>query len=1349
MNQGQADSRVIFLARLSGYRLLLTSTEAVLSLGRRAEPTKSEQSGRARRLESTLRMRLLASNANPQVEGLDRLPGTTNYFLGSDPKRWRTTIPSYARIRFREVYPGVDLVYHGAGRQLEYDFVLAPGADPGTIRLAFEGASKIGVDGRGDLALSTGGGDMVMRKPVVWQETKGGKKEIPGRYAINSSNEVAFEVSGYDASAPLVIDPVLIYSTSLGNGVATAGHGIAVDSDGNAYATGETVSTNFPITQGAFQRTLRGGTSDEGDVFVAKLNAAGTALVYSTYLGGTGADAGTGIAVDAAGNAYVTGVTVSTDFPATAGAFQTASGGAVSAFIAKLNATGTALVYSTYLGGKGGAAAASIAVDPAGGAYLTGIAKAGFPTTPEAFQPTFGGGGPFGEGDAFVTKLDPTGRALAYSTYLGGRGADEGLAIALDSTGNAYVTGWTQSTDFPTTPGAFKTLGLNVGSGPSDAAYAFATKLNPGGTALVYSTYLASMFDLTALGIAVDGAGSAYVAGNVTYFSRDFVTTPGAFQTAFGDGRADAFVMKLNATGTALVYSTYLGGNGEDSAQCIAVDPAGNAYVTGYTESTNFPGTSGALDTSSCGGFVTVLNTTGTALVYSVSLCGVSGIAVDPSGNAYVIGRASIVKIGPQSPATAPSFPAAGVVNAASFTPGGVSPGELITIFGTAFGPPVLTTLQLSGFLLGRVDTVLGGTRVLFDGVPAPMVYVVQNQLSAIVPYSVAGKSSTQVQIEYGFAKSSPVTLQVVPASPGIFTLNASGKGQGAILNQDFSVNSPTNPAAIGSIVAIYATGEGQTKPPGTDGALATSVFPMPLLPVSVRIGGIPAEVQYAGAAPTLVAGVLQVNAKVPAGVAPGSAAPVTITVGTAASQPNVFLTIAGDPQPTVTVSPTTLSFRFEAGRTSPPAQSLSVTSTLRSVRFTAVASTRSGGNWLSLNPSGGATPTTLSASVNPSGLAAGSYDGLIQITAPDAFGSPQIVPVALLVASVSAAVRQYTIATLAGNGVRDSRGDGGPAANAAVTYPSAVALDNAGNVYIVEGIRTDRLRKIAAGTRIITTVAGGGAGPDGGPAVGAFLNQAGGVALDNAGNIYITEVGGHRVRKVTIATGIISTIAGTGVAGYSGDGGLATRAQLRAPGDVGLDSAGNLYIADIDNHRIRRVDAGTGVITTVAGTGIAGYSGDGGLATSAQLHFPNSLAVDSAGNLYIGDSNNHRVRRITAATQIITTVAGSGTEGSGGDGGPAASAQISEPFVGVDATGGLYIADSHNQRVRLVDTVSGIIITIAGTGVSGYSGDGGPAINARLNEPFGVAVDRVGNVYVADSGNSRVRLLTPVPAQP
>ncbi len=640
-NQGQTDSSVKFLSRGSGFTLFLTSIEAVLVLRQpRGEPSAaSHEAGvKARGSEKTdaavVRMRLEGANARPQMVGLEELSGKSHYFLGNDPAAWRTNIPTYARVSYQEVYRGIDLVYYGNQGRLEFDFVVAPGADPGAIRLRFQGAVGLAIDAQGDLILATAGGDIRLHKPVVHQEVEGGRREIAGAYVLKEGDEVGVDVAVYDTGKPLIIDPVLSYSTYLGGRGADQGLGIAVDASGNAYVTGVTESVNFPTTAGAFQPTLRGFT----DVFVTKLNPTGSALVYSTYLGGSGSDFGSGIALDASGNAYVTGSTSSVNFPTTAGAFQTTLGGFTDAFVTKLNPTGSALVYSTYLGGSGGDDVGNgIAVDASGNAYVRGATEsANFPTTAGAFQTTFGGGAE----DVFVTKLNPTGSALVYSTYLGGSGQDCGFGIAVDASGNAYVTGFTESANFPTTAGAFQT----TYGGFTDA---FVTKLNPTGSALVYSTYLGgSGFD-SGNGIAVDASGNAYVTGDTRSFS-DFPTTAGAFQTTFGGGADDVFVTKLNPTGSALVYSTFLGGSGNEEGQGIAVDASGNAYVTGETRSPNFPTTAGAFQTTLGGGastdaFVTKLNPTGSALVYSTYLGGSGGdggfgIALDASGNAYVTG---------------------------------------------------------------------------------------------------------------------------------------------------------------------------------------------------------------------------------------------------------------------------------------------------------------------------------------------------------------------------------------------------------------------------------------------------------------------------------------------------------------------------------------------------------------------------------------------------------------------------------------------------------------------------------------------------------------------------------------
>jgi hypothetical protein len=367
---------------------------------------------------------------------------------------------------------------------------------------------------------------------------------------------------------------------------------IAIDGAGNAYVTGFTDSTNFPTTTGAFQTTF-GGVRD---AFVTKLNPTGSALIYSTYLGGNNEDVGDRVAIDGAGNAYVTGATDSTNFPTTVGAFQTTLSGSRDAFVTKLNPTGNALVYSTYLAGNGGAIGRAIVVDSSGNAYLTGLAGTDFPTTPGAFQTTFGG-----TLDAFVTKLNPTGSTLVYSSYLGGSEHDESLGVAIDGGGNAYISGFTESTDFPTTTGAFQT----TFGGVRDA---FVTKLSPTGNALVYSTYLGGSGLDAGSNVVIDGEGNAYLSGVTN--STNFPTTPGAFQTIFA-GIFDVFITKLNPTGSALLYSTYLGGSEEDNSFDIAIDVAGNAYLVGLTESTNFPITTEAFQTMLAGeedAFVTKLN---------------------------------------------------------------------------------------------------------------------------------------------------------------------------------------------------------------------------------------------------------------------------------------------------------------------------------------------------------------------------------------------------------------------------------------------------------------------------------------------------------------------------------------------------------------------------------------------------------------------------------------------------------------------------------------------------------------------------------------------------------------------
>jgi Beta-propeller repeat len=656
-NVGQTDPRVDFVSRGNGYALFLTAGEAVLAFRPRLAADRKDDRTSEPVAGEALRIQLVGANAASKAIGRDQLPGKANYLIGSDPGRWLIDIPTYERVAFPDVYPGVDLVYYGNHRELEYDFVLRPGARPQSIALNIRGSESMEVDAHGDLVLRTAGGIIRQRAPVIYQEIDRRRHEIAGRYVLRGAHEIGFDVAAYDSSRPLVIDPVLVYSTYLG------GHGgegglIAVDGAGNAYLAGSTQSDDFPTTTGAFDTSFNGGGDRLGrlyDVFVTKLDASGSSLLYSTYLGGShGADFSSGIAIDVAGRVYLAGQTFSDDFPTTPGAFnQTFNGGVTNAFVSKLNETGSALIYSTYLGA--GNAADDIAVDAAGSAYVTGVTGPGLPTTPGAFDTSSNDGA-----DAFVTKLDATGSALIYSTYLGGSrcdddatgtssGGDVGFGIAIDSAGNAYVTGSTGSTDFPTTTNAFDaTLGEPHNcTGQEDA---FVTKLDATGSVLLFSTYLGGSGDFLESGteIAVDAAGSAYVTGTTN--SADFPTTPGAFDR-LPRSSMNAFVAKLHPTGSALLYSTRLGGTGSgfDIGFGIVVEPGGGAWVTGRTSGADFPTTPDAFDTVIGSGldtdaFATRLNATGTALIYSTYLGssapdGGGGIAVDSTGHVYVAGN--------------------------------------------------------------------------------------------------------------------------------------------------------------------------------------------------------------------------------------------------------------------------------------------------------------------------------------------------------------------------------------------------------------------------------------------------------------------------------------------------------------------------------------------------------------------------------------------------------------------------------------------------------------------------------------------------------------------------------------
>lgn len=689
-NVGQTADEVLFLARTGAGAVGLTADGLVI------EPHQSSR-GPVRMALKGVR----TTKASPSAEA--ELPGRVNYLIGPDPSRWRTGLPTFSSVRYRDVYPGIDLVYYGNQHQLEYDFLIAPGADPRSIRMDFDRAAKVRVTKAGDLVATTPGGSLTMHKPVAYQDMDGERKSVEAGFTVTANRAVAFRLGPYDRRQPLVIDPVLVFSTFLGGSVADVANAIAADPAGNIYVAGSTRSPDFPATSGA------------GSAFIAKLNPAGTSLIYSTYFGGSGGDAANGLAVNSAGEAYVVGETGSKDFPVTSGAFQNTFPGSRTSFAAKLNAAGSGFAYATYLGGKSSVsylccdAAAAVAIDDAGNATVAGTTyAAGFPVTPGAVQTKLAS---TLSSNAYIAKLNPSGSSLVYSTFLGGSGqvqfnigpavftGDSATALAVDRAGNAYVAGSAHSADFPVTPGAFQTrnkAATTSGVASQIAGYnAFVAKINPSGSALVFSTYLGGsgvtipngslgnevIFGDRANALALDSAGNVYVSGYA--YSADFPATPGAYQPRLLAAQLtqgsplnylnigyNGFVAKLKPDGAGLVYSTFLGGSGSDRANAIAVDASGNAYIAGEATSADFPVTPGALQpvnkaaaaNHAASAFVAQLNPSGAALLYSTFLGGSGSVTSfqQPAGdtaNGLALGAANLYVAGTTSSADFPSTP--------------------------------------------------------------------------------------------------------------------------------------------------------------------------------------------------------------------------------------------------------------------------------------------------------------------------------------------------------------------------------------------------------------------------------------------------------------------------------------------------------------------------------------------------------------------------------------------------------------------------------------------------------------------------------------------------------------------
>ncbi len=907
-NRGQTHESVRFVSRGQGYTIYLGTSETRFEL--RGNKTNNGTEER-----SALALNLIGASNKSITEGIEPLSARSNYFIGNDPDSWQTDIPTYARVRQRGVYTGIDAVFYGTQHQLEYDFIVAPHADPQQIKLAFDGADQIHITENGDLLLAINGRQLCMHKPIVYQETIGARREISAEFVIGvrgDDSAVGFRLGEYDLNLPLVIDPVVDYSTYFGGSGTDIGYGIAVDSQGAVYLTGQTASLNFPL-KNAYATMLMGAN----DAFVMKLSPNGSSVIFSTYIGGRNpGDKGSGIAVDKAGNIYFAGETNSTSFP-TVNAAQPTFRGNVDVFIAKFNIEGNTLLYSTYLGGSFFDAAFGIAVDRFDNAYVTGRTEsANFPTK-NPMQAALRG-----QRDAFVAKFTPDG-ALVYSTYLGGdlppgasRDDESGYGIAVDSLQNVYLTGFTSTPSFPIV-GA-------VQSNFAGVEDAFVAKINAAGSALIYSTFLGGNRADEARSIAVDSLGNAYVTGYT--FSIDFPTA-NALQRQYG-GNVDAFVTKINAAGTALLYSTFLGGNGTENTGLvsdnipvggIAVDNLGNAYVTGKTESENFPVVR-PVQSSLRGDndiFIAKIDPAGASLIYSTYLgstfTGENGfdergldIAVDNFGSAYVTGQVlknDFLTVLPEQAIfggglsdafvckiSTPDIITIAPVSAASFTGPSLAPEEIVAVFGAnlASGTQIAQTVPLPTSLLGSSVKVKDKTNTERT---SSLFFVSPGQVNFQIPAGTAeGKATVTVtsMTADGQTMQTSATVLIEKTAPGLFAANANGKDVAAAVlvrvksdgSQTFEPVAQLNAQNLLVPVPIdFGPNLGNASDQlflvlfGTGWRNRSA-----LEKVTAQVGGVNAHVSFAGAQGSFV-GEDQLNLQLPRSLAGSGETIVAVTV--------------------------------------------------------------------------------------------------------------------------------------------------------------------------------------------------------------------------------------------------------------------------------------------------------------------------------------------------------------------------------------------------------------------------------------------------------------------------------------
>jgi len=911
-----------FLARAPGAALLLSPEGAALEF----------QSGKQ---SATVGIRFQGASRSAAGKALDPLPGRANYFTGRDPSLWRTDVQQFGRVLFKGMYPGIDVQFHGNPKHLEYDWIVAPGANPRSIRMSFEGVRSLQIDPSGDLVIATGIAQVRQQRPTILQDGH----PVTGRFVLRSRNVVGFEVDAYDKTRPLTIDPILTYSTYLGGQDGDAVYAAGVDSKGNLIIGGATLSPNFPTRNGVI-----GNISGNVQAFIAKMNpnaAGGASVLWSTYFGGADNFSYTlGVAADAQGNVFATGTTASMNFPllnpfqSTLNRVAGASGCPITvfdlaksqscsdAFVVKLSSAGDKILYSTYLGGNLNEVGYAIATDTVGNAYVTGQTTSfDFPAPGSPFQTTLRG-----PSDAFLSRFAPDG-TLNYSTYLGGDLEEVATSMAVTPKGSVYLAGTTSSNSFPLVS-PFQ----NVRPAPVVGFIARMDLLSNGPGTLGYGTYLGGVGGSASIAaMALGPNGNIYLAGATT--APDFPITPNAMRTQYTFSptsntpvfdvpsfliptfqgivlTGDAFLTELNpaAVSTAqIIYSTFVGGTYNDAATGVALDSAGRVLLSGITNSFDLPMTgdaflavNGAANVPpTLKAFLTIIDPTisGRAgLAYATYLGGAANdittrLATDATG-AILVGQTRSRNFPLQNPfqtlfggqltsgpiqgdgfitrfdLTQNSPIIASAANGASFQPGaGFAPGEIVTFKGTRLGPAQIVLAQLGSD--GRLATQLDTCQLFMDGIAAPLVHSLATQITAIVPYALAAKIGQTVtaQAQCNGLKSNLFPIALVDSDPGVFSVSG-GTGPAALLNQDGSYNSAGNPAERGSIVQIFATGEGVLTPAGADGRIETgpvSSIPKPVQAIRVFFAGVSSfDVPYVGVVPGQVDGLLQINVRVP-----------------------------------------------------------------------------------------------------------------------------------------------------------------------------------------------------------------------------------------------------------------------------------------------------------------------------------------------------------------------------------------------------------------------------------------------------------------------------------------------------